>query len=447
MKVTKVHIKDFHQFQDLYINLTYPKGHKKAGKPLDKVCIIGQSGTGKTTLLKIIGGYTYTLKKLFEEFSPSELKNTRVFRKLNDIEMEIKVTYNEEDSRNAYTWVEQTLGGEDVQFENVVNLYKQQRDEIRTQFIYFPADLRYEWSEGQGNNLLTKKVIDFRKDNINDVWEIILADIQKHQEIELGLRQEIGKVAEESDDLKKIQKAVRKLETWKRQEFNPVNAIADKCLDPLLKHFGLKVKRELNFEKKEDIGSIHIEDFLGNEIPYSLWSTGTKQVVLSAMPLYLLEPKETLILYDEPERSLYPNMQRLVIDYYTSLTKNCQFFFATHSPIIASSFEPWEIVELKLGNDGFVYQDLYYPKDKERHVDNYTIIPSYLDYDLMLTKVFDLKETHSHVRSEKITEVLALRNQLKKLASQNKQKTPNGKKLYESYKKLAEQLAWDFDII
>ena len=54
MKITKISISDFHQFQNFELDLTYPKGHDKVGKPLDKVCFIGQSGTGKTTILEMI---------------------------------------------------------------------------------------------------------------------------------------------------------------------------------------------------------------------------------------------------------------------------------------------------------------------------------------------------------------------------------------------------------
>ena len=50
MKISRIKIKNLQQFKDLELDLTYPKGHDKAGEPLDKVCIIGQSGTGKTTL-------------------------------------------------------------------------------------------------------------------------------------------------------------------------------------------------------------------------------------------------------------------------------------------------------------------------------------------------------------------------------------------------------------
>ena len=59
MKITKIHLKDFHQFKDLTIDLTYPKGHKKEGQPLDRVCFIGQSGTGKTSLLELMPQFLY----------------------------------------------------------------------------------------------------------------------------------------------------------------------------------------------------------------------------------------------------------------------------------------------------------------------------------------------------------------------------------------------------
>ena len=54
MFINKIEIKNHYQFKDFKIDLTYPAGHKKAGKPLEKVCFIGQSGTGKTTLLEEI---------------------------------------------------------------------------------------------------------------------------------------------------------------------------------------------------------------------------------------------------------------------------------------------------------------------------------------------------------------------------------------------------------
>lgn len=54
MKITRLEIKEYQQFKDFTLTLTYPQGHPKAGQPLEKVCFIGQSGTGKTTILNVI---------------------------------------------------------------------------------------------------------------------------------------------------------------------------------------------------------------------------------------------------------------------------------------------------------------------------------------------------------------------------------------------------------
>ena len=76
------------------------------------------------------------------------------------------------------------------------------------------------------------------------------------------------------------------------------------------------------------------------------------------------------------ECSLYPDTQRKIIDFYTKISETSQYFFATHSPIIAASFEPWEIVELVFNKDGYVKAQPYYTD--ERHVDNYFIDFRYL---------------------------------------------------------------------
>jgi predicted ATP-dependent endonuclease of OLD family len=50
MKICKVYIKGFQQFEDLELDFTNPK----TGEPLDKICFIGRNGTGKSTILQIL---------------------------------------------------------------------------------------------------------------------------------------------------------------------------------------------------------------------------------------------------------------------------------------------------------------------------------------------------------------------------------------------------------
>ena len=50
MKICSIHIKGFQQFQDTFLDFTNPE----TGEPLDKICLIGKNGTGKSTILLLI---------------------------------------------------------------------------------------------------------------------------------------------------------------------------------------------------------------------------------------------------------------------------------------------------------------------------------------------------------------------------------------------------------
>ena len=57
MKISKLHIDQFRHLENLDFDFTYPEDFhiaEKRGKPLDKICFIGQSATGKTGLLELI---------------------------------------------------------------------------------------------------------------------------------------------------------------------------------------------------------------------------------------------------------------------------------------------------------------------------------------------------------------------------------------------------------
>lgn len=450
MKVKEIYIKDFRQFKNFKLDLTYPKGHVKEGQPLDKVCFIGQSGTGKTSLLKFIylsqvpfeaGEKINTLEidnNIFIKISNGEKKQAILsFKKITSDSgnSTLKISRNAISSTyESLITTEKKIGSLEAIRSNVLDSI----DLSPNTLIYFPSNFKFEiGKKSQDLKTHTNKTFDFSKNNIYDVWELLIADITKHQETELKIRQDIS-IAAETGDLKKIQKEVNKLEEWKNNTFNPIKDVADNCINELIKHYSLKVKEDLDIQQKDDIGFIKVEDFDGNEIPHYGWSTGTKQVILSALPLYLLKPQNSIILFDEPETSLYPDLQRVIIDYYQNFTKNSQFHYATHSPIIASSFEPWEIVELKFNKEGHVYRELYF--EGENHIDSYYIDPRFLNFDLMLKEVFDMKYTNGDMRYEALSKYGMLKNQLETLKKEGKLQTSQAKDIYKEFKSLSKKL-------
>ncbi len=448
MKISKIHIKDFHQFKDFTLDLTYPQGHEKAGQPLDKVCFIGQSGTGKTSLLELIPIIIYGYQ------SNIALKTKNLKSISENTEISIFWGFENEYSADVLASMTETgyvtsgkntkINGQDYDWvkENK-KLFYSWRTDTASKLTYFPANLNYEIDFDTDSKFKDKQIIDFSQDNVSAVWNLILEKIQSYQEQEIKIRQDISKIVEKSsNDIKAIQSAVKKLEDWKNSEFNPIKDLADNCLDPLLSKFKLRIKTELDFKTKDDIGFIKVEDFEGNEIPHGLWSTGTKQVILSALPLYLLKPKHTVILFDEPERSLYPDLQRTVVNYYSSLAESCQFFYSTHSPIIVSSFDPWEIVELKFNKEGKVYRETYF--EGENHIDNYKWNPKYMRWDDILQRVFDLEDDGSPDRKIKLDELATLNVKFKKLTKQGQEHSVEALEIIKDIEKLSKELSkWD----
>ena len=219
-------------------------------------------------------------------------------------------------------------------------------------------------------DLSQEKVFDFESENFLDIWTAILKNINDYKVEELKYSQQIANAFTKSTD--EGEKILAVFKHWKQENPNPIEKLARK-LNPILTKFCLTIKTVFDFQSIEDLKFIKIQSLGGTEIPYHGWSTGTKQFILTITPLFQLDTTDTIILVDEPERSLYPDIQTEIIDYYTELAPDAQFFFATHSALIASAFEPWEIVELKFNEQSTVYQEKYY--EGERQVDNYFIDP------------------------------------------------------------------------
>jgi len=449
MKISRIYLRHFHQFKDFNIDLTYPKGHEKEGQPLNKICFIGQSGTGKTSLLELIPKFlrNYNTNLTSKSGEASLTKAGKVYLSFgldNEYSTEIEFITPKEPTSIGWAWGNRKHINLETDSDEFYKFFTNEwYNKMATKLIYFPANINFDIDETTDNLINNKEVIDFSTENVGIVWNLILEQIQLYQEQELQIRQEISKIVEQaSNDLDIIRKAIQKLEDWKKTEFNPIQDIADNCLNKLLKIFKLRVKTELDIKSKKDLGFIKLEDFQDKEILYSLWSTGTKQVVLTAIPLYLLKPMRTIILFDEPERSLYPDLQRSIIDFYSSLTEDCQFFYSTHSPIIASSFEPWEIVELKFNEEGYVYRELYY--EGENHVDNYKYNPQYMRWDDILQRIFDMENDGSALRKEKLDELAKYNVKYKKLMKQKKAESEEGKNILNDIQRLSKELsAWE----
>ena len=346
MKITYLDIKNYKQFTDLTLDLTYPKGHKKESKPLDKICIIGQSGVGKTNLLEIIRD------------------------KKND-DNNIDIVYRKEKISNF----------EKIYFYGVHQNYIDDR-------IWNKLKIRID-NYGKEKLAYTSRLFNKSRNNPN-YFEQSIKDIQK----------------------------------WEEENENILEKIAND-INSIIIRFNLELKIDEDTNSYENL----IFKDLSNDsiIKYKDISTGTKNLLWTFIPLKTHNPKDSIILIDEPENSFYPDIQRELTDLYMNVGENNQLIMATHSPLIASSFEPWEVVELKFDKNNQIYREKYY--EGENHIDNYTLDPRMLTWTSILTDIFDLKEdSNFSVREKKLMEYATLKAEIKAM------KTTEEKE--EAFKKL-----------
>ena len=366
MKISKLQIEQYRHLENLDFDFTYPEDFyiaEKRGKPLDKICLIGQSATGKTSLIELI---FETIKYLFS----LEIVNKKflfdTFEETNPLNGELTLNLNNEylnyhkDSisfkgnkfingmssgsieklipldlaKSMYYIKSNIISDKNIELfsTNPINLIEKYNSQIENIKISTrnnrikPQTLTFDDKVDEITWLfLINEILDYRKNFTQKMSELI------HK----GLLANQNKL---SSEFKK----------WQKDNPNKIEELAEK-FNPILE----KLNLEIDIIDTEF--SIPIKNKNSDEIiPIQNTSTGTKGLLLSFLPIYKLNTKDSIILIDEPERSLYPDMQMDLMEYYQNLAPEAQFIVATHSPFIAASFEPEERFILSFDDEGKV---------------------------------------------------------------------------------------------
>jgi len=346
MKVKKINIHSYKHLENLSFDFTYPVGHKNVGKPLDKICIIGQCATGKTSILEIIKDNLLQLNSIdvvngthILHHYRSGFKGDIEYLNKNEFLLSTENTIIQNDREFAI--VEGSGGGtisklindglkvlyfsSEIISKETINIFNQNpldilsilaRKKDSIQLKYDSPNYVYEFVQGIEEEIwfsLLNKILDYRKRFTQMVSELINKGA-------------IG-------DMNKLNNQYAR---WAKVNENPLVSFA-KYFDPILQKLNLEIDL-INTEY-----SIPIKSKINDEvIPISGLSTGTKGLLLSMFPLFELDTRDSIILLDEPERSLFPDLQIDLITHFQNIAPEAQFIVATHSPFIAAAFEPDE---------------------------------------------------------------------------------------------------------
>lgn len=377
MKITGIDIGEYRQFKNINFDFTYPSDHLKAGQPLEKVCFIGQSGTGKTTLLNVIWDFFRLLEDSYLAINNQEVIHNNwaaldIFHNPLSIQIVNKGSYYSYQTEDLSKYDNPRLVRVSLLMEwlkkndlistirNTPKLALSIKESIAREADAFLFNQK-EHPQSLSSFIKTDSQIEKEKISLDEIinkigakknvslggseallapWQYLLREIDNYDE------ETVQKVTEIIQNTPP-NKVPEELQKWVMSD--PRIELSEKCVNPILNKFFL----EVNIGAKGK-APIAIRQKNGINIDSSNLSTGTRQLLSTAIPIYKFDTRDTVILFDEPERSLFPDIQRELVKYYTNLAPEAQFFFATHSPIIASAFEPCERFILYFDENGEV---------------------------------------------------------------------------------------------
>ena len=310
MKIEKVHIKNVKGIKDLELSF------KKDNEILDVIVLAGINGSGKTTILEAI-------KDFFDIFFDNKNNNDNDSEKSN---INLEIFFEEFEKYSSYNLKR-------VKFLNTFHYEKSDHNtssqnqtinnfESLAKIIYVPAENNFEKVKTDTTTLL--RISQF----INIINSNVIKDIPSY----IATRRNYLATIEEDLTMKEVTNKV----------VNEINGIFN------ILELDVKLK---GFSKDEKTMPI-FENSAGEEFNINDLSSGEKQLFLRTLSIKMLEPKNSIILIDEPELSLHPKWQQRIIEVYKKIGENNQIIIATHSPHILGSVSSENIFILYRDENG-----------------------------------------------------------------------------------------------
>ncbi|WP_427169361.1 AAA family ATPase [Fusobacterium nucleatum] len=380
MKIEKVHIKNVKGIKDLELSF------KKDNEILDVIVLAGVNGSGKTTILESIKDFFNNKNINYDEPKKSNV-NLNIF--FEDFEK----NNIEEAEKNCKDRCEHKL--QDF-FYGLMNYEYSKKnkgeyyDDLIAKKFDTPPKIIYVPAENKFENVETKSTTLSREYQfINTINSNVIRDIPSY----IATRRNYLATIEEDLTMKEITNKV----------LDEINGIFD------ILELDVKLK---GFSKDEKTLPI-FENSAGEEFDINDLSSGEKQLFLRTLSIKMLEPKNSIILIDEPELSLHPKWQQRIIEVYKKIGENNQIIVATHSPHILGS----------VSNENIFI--LY--RNENRKIEAKTGDELYSSYgqpvDRVLKDIMGLKS----IRTPKIDKDL---EELRKLVDEGKYDTNDFKKKY-----------------
>ncbi|MGC4038406.1 MAG: AAA family ATPase [Chitinophagaceae bacterium] len=358
MKIRALHIESFRHLKDLRFEFVYPDDHSKAGEPLEKICFIGQSATGKTSILELI-------KDNFKLIEKIEVVNGDQLFHPVPITFKGYIGYTYGEHLLTISDKEVMVDAKSFSFSNISGGAVGNPVDHQLKLIYITAEILTKAtleifntpSEKVLEKIVSEKYRTFKKrferENYfvefselpnDEIWYSLIFNILDYRR---RYREQAAQWISDGD-IANLALVNKKFLDWASTNENPLSSFSA-YFNSILSKLNLIV----DLQNSASIVPIKSKS-TGEVLSIEKLSTGTRNLLISMFPFFEIDTDDSIILIDEPERSLFPDVQIDLISNYKTLAPNSQLIVATHSPFIASAFEPEERFVLYFSDDGIV---------------------------------------------------------------------------------------------
>lgn len=296
MHINKIKIQKYKTLENLEIPLQFPNGKSVVN------VIAGINGSGKTSILDLI----------FNSFASQNDQSNATF----------KITFNDELILEHQPEMAQMSNILDInnnfvvpnsQFlaQYILNISNQQLSDIFPKIIYLPAEMPNKRMRQQIPATIIKNSFAFKipSEALIDITENYIKDFIVSKALD----------SEKTTKKERLDDAVK--------EFNDIFL----GINMTTKLSGLSSTLGIDGVKPV------FKSLTGEDIFLENLSSGEILLFTKIATLLQIEPKNSIILIDEPEMSLHPSWQRKIIKIYENFPGNNQFIISTHSPHILAS--------------------------------------------------------------------------------------------------------------
>ena len=369
LRIRTLKLKIIRQFRDVTFDFTDPS----SGKPLDRICLIGGNGTGKSTILRLLAwktvlGVPHSTPRwagnlpadaaMYVEFENGDSSaclygNPNNRRPPGQLKWGVFIDPISREVLDKFADM--------LPFANNDDRLKWITDLRTSVTVYCPPDS--ELSPGSSSihdvpstnldaaltllkNPPTKFLVG--QDKVSEFWSLLIALIKDRE----------ARLIDYNRRPENRNRTISEVESeFLAQNPDILKELAD-FWEPILNKAGLRFDYEKASQPVQLTDNLKAYIQLAAEnavLPYAELSTGIRSFLFRLGHLFTIfryhHGKGGIVLIDEPENSLYPDFLFDLLAHYERAAPGAQMFFATHSPIVAAQFKPEERFILEFDPD------------------------------------------------------------------------------------------------